>query len=85
LCLIQLFIFRSPKEAPCGSLRIENRPPEKSCGANISCAPCSTALWCDNPESTVQPYAEIAVGFLVGGLVLLAVSAGLAREAWRQT
>jgi hypothetical protein len=33
----------------------------------------------------VQPYAEIAVGFLVGGLVLLAVSAGLAREAWRQT
>jgi hypothetical protein len=41
-------------------------------------------LTVDNPESTVQPYGEIAVGFLVGGLVLLAVSAGLAREAWRQ-
>jgi hypothetical protein len=40
-------------------------------------------LTVDNPESTVQPFGEIAVGFLVGGLVLLGVSAGLAREAWR--
>lgn len=38
----------------------------------------------DNPESTVQPYGQIAVGLLVSGLVILGLSAGLARAAWRE-
>jgi len=38
----------------------------------------------DNPEAhPATPYLEFAVGFLVGGLVILGLSAGLARVAWR--
>src|SRR5260370_25616124 len=54
----QLFIFRRPNEAPCGSLRIENRPPGKSCGSNSSFAPSTTAVLCDAPTSATVKYAS---------------------------
>jgi hypothetical protein len=41
-------------------------------------------LTVDNPEiRPAQPYLEFTRMFLVGGLVILGLSAGLARAAWR--
>lgn len=41
-------------------------------------------LTVDNPQiRPAQPYLEFAGMFLVGGLVILGLSAGLARVAWR--
>ena len=38
----------------------------------------------DNPENTpAQPYLEFTGMFIVGGLVILGLSAGLARDAWK--
>ena len=49
---------RSPKAAPCGSFRIDIRPPGKSIGATSSCAPASSAVRCDASTSFTVKYTS---------------------------
>ena len=49
---------RSPKAAPCGSFRIDIRPPGKSIGGVSSRAPDSSAVRCDASTSFTVKYTS---------------------------